>query len=357
MAIAILEYEQSGGPRSFKVRHGQSMRIGASNSSDIQLSDAEHVAPQHCEVTYASGTLAIKNLTDGRRAVHVNGETVNRQRLYHGDQIDIGNNRLRVVLQETDPSPPAVKVTPVPVAVASGVAGASSASGDPSGSGHGHKTKEQPTNRTESAQTSKSPPQKRTSSESVSPGDMDPGKFAIHENGLRSVSVEKFNSSILSLVDQSDFDWTMAVLANHRASQLTEFSPASPNLLADAPADIAATNDLYLVQDEARASVLKTFEQFGERDSAVMLLLKPEKTINEDDLKFVATWFMTPVHLKFNLINGTDLLLEKVFTLVDMVVIRDTADSCDLCLLADGTVTDWKSFTCWMTGNSNDANR
>lgn len=355
MAIAILEYEQSGGPRSFKVRHGQSMRIGASNSSDIQLSDAEHVAPQHCEVTYASGTLAIKNLTDGRRAVHVNGETVNRQRLYHGDQIDIGNNRLRVVLQQTAPSTSASKTPPVPAAVALGAAGVAASASSVSGSGH--KTKKQSTNKPDSAQPSKSSPQKRTSSKSVSPEDIDSGKLVILENGLRSVSVEKFNSSILPLVDQSDFDWTMAVLANHRVSQLTEFLPTSPNLLADAPDDIAASNDLYLVQDEARASVLKTFEQFSDRDSAVMLLLKPEKTINEDALKFVATWFMTPVNLKFNLTNGTDLLLEKVFTLVDMVVIRDTADSCDLCLLADETVTDWKSFTCWMTGNSNDANR
>ena len=62
------------------------------------------------------------------------------------------------------------------------------------------------------------------------------------------------------------------------------------------------------------------------------------------EFKLLATWFMNPDSLKFNLMNGTQLLISKIFSFLDILVIPDPDAHKDVILLNDPTVNDWDSF-------------
>lgn len=365
MANAILEYDDEQGKKTFRVRPGQSLLIGASNSSDVKLNHVEHVAPQHCEITFASGTLAIKNLTEGKRTIYVNGQLVNRQRLSDGDQIDIGNNRLHVVLKDreeeaTNATPPKANVSVGVVATAAVASQVPISQTDDSSAASANSART-----TTSLATPAGPavaPSNPISSElgNEASGEANDGpegiQFQILENGCRSIGIPSITASLLPMLLGTEPQWHMAVMINRRQSQQPDFQPDLPNLLAEVK-ELAAENDVILLIDEDRESIIKSFERFADLNSAILLLNKPEKAIADADAKMFAPWFIGPSNLKFNLSNGTDLLLERVFGWVDLVVIRDQAESCDRCFMVDGTVTDWDSFAHWITGNPNDANR
>ncbi|MEL7498546.1 MAG: FHA domain-containing protein [Planctomycetota bacterium] len=352
--MAILEYENRDGSRSFKVRPGQSLLIGASNSSDIQLANADHVAPQHCEVTFASGTLAIKNLTHGQRSVHVNGSSVNRQRLSDGDQIDIGDNRLRVVLRDEPEDQPATEPVAAPIAGATvvgaaGVAAATSATSTAATSGKVEFPVDDDDdflddNSTESSNDVPEPEPKSDSD------DDEQTKFEILENGVRRISVASFLEEWQPKLEAAKPAWRYGLLINHRLAKFTFPAPESLNLLAEFPENLSKDNDLYLVLPEDPVEFWKTHRAYDEEDACVLLMCRGDKAISEDDLKFLAAWFATPAKLMFNLDNGTNVLLEKIFSLVDWIVFSDPTSNNDVNYVADALVTDEQSFASWIIG-------
>ena len=342
MKIAILEYEsEQGKPKRLKVRPGQSVLIGASNSSDLRLPDRDQVAAQHCEVTFASGTLAIKNLTSGKQAVRVNGAPVNRQRLNNGDQLEIGNNRLKVVLQnQPDRSAP---VESVAVTAAAGAGAASVAAGAAKADAN---VEQQPTD-SFPAKTKTNAPVSTAKPEPTDEEDPLP-RLELAANGLRIGFVDSVENGILSLVNPETAASQFGLLVNHKVSQLSQPVPDADNLVADLAPEVVSCNDLYWLQYDEVAPLLKSQSQYAEQHAATMLFSRSPGGLCEDDIKLVAAWFLTPGGIKFHLVNGTDLLLEKVFSIVDAVIVQDQETGHVMIMSLDPTVTNWNLFEQWI---------
>ncbi len=334
MKIAILEYEtDQGKPQRLKVRPGQSVLIGASNSSDLRLPDRDQVAAQHCEVTFASGTLAIKNLTNGKQAVRVNGAPVNRQRLSDGDQVEIGNNRLKVVLQnQPDRSAPVESVAVTAAAGASVV--------------DGNVEQQQPESFPVKTKTNAPV---STAKPELTEDDVDHlPRLELADNGLRIAYVDSVENGILSLLNPATVAGQLGLLVNHKVSKLAQPVPEADNLVADLAPEVVSSNDLYWLQFEEVAPLLKSHLQYAEQHAATMLFSRTPGGLCEDDIKLVAAWFLTPGGIKFHLVNGTDLLLEKIFSIVDAVIVQDQESGHVMIMSLDPTVTNWNSFEQWI---------
>jgi hypothetical protein len=371
MAVAVIQYESSSGrTKSFKVRPRQAIRIGASNSADIKLSNVDGVAPQHCEVKFEGGRCAIRNLTKGKRSVRVNGAKVSSSSLENGDCIEIGQNRLTIVLEQSqsDDDSKSASVVPV-VGGAAAVAMASSSATNPVVDKTSEESKSAiaPSSATSSVESSSVGPSSESKTESrseASPEDLldepesDQPIFERYSNGVASFELTDFKEWVHPEVLKRKDHWSYAVFYNHRASKLSGTMPEEVvNLLDDMPEEVSGENDLYFEMDDDEGPLLKRFDKYSVKNSGFLCLIKKgERSLNyESDLKFMATWFMNPDGLKFHLMNGTKFLASKIFGFFDTIVVRDLNKKKDLVLFNDLSVTDWDSFLQWIKEHTYDA--
>ena len=325
MTIAILQYEVAKGKsKSLKVRPRQSVLIGASNSADIRLYESDGVAAQHCEVKFDKGKFEIFNLTGGKKSIRVNGTKVESTDLQDGDCIEIGKNKLTVVLQgETEQDskvslPTATNTTPQTAAVPSSALAV---------------------------------PVEQTEVEADAASTDEP-VFTACANGLRTIELDSFEKRLHPIFKERTAHWDYCVLFNHLASKVSGPAPDSdkiPNLLDGMPEDITKSNDLFYETAEDEKVIFKRFRTYAEKKAAVLGVMK-KKTEEADvakELKFIATWLMNPEGLKFNLLNGTEFLISKIFTYLDVLVFYDADKKQDLVMFTDLAVGDWDAFVQW----------
>lgn len=363
MTIAILKYEVAQGKtKSLKVRPRQSVVIGASNSADIKLQHTLGVAAQHCEVKFDGQSCIVEHLGNGKRSVRVNGNKVKSQILHDGDCIEIGENRMTVILQSSSGAAAGSgRAAVAPLAVATAV-GASAAKGEEASDG------------VDSAVTAdaKQEPEAADQPEEVR---VEP-VFATHANGVRSIEVSDYATELGVLIDERDANWRYVAMINHLASKLDGAppvdDPATENLLGAIEDPLSQENDLYLLQPLDKGAVLNQFTNYAQKNSGILGWVRaaepepdpapskgqpneavegPAATEPEDEccvdpgqLKFLATWFLTASGLKFHLLHGSELLAKKIFAMFDALVFFDIGTSKYLVVFNDPTINDWESF-------------
>ncbi|MFK7767217.1 MAG: FHA domain-containing protein [Mariniblastus sp.] len=346
MTFAILQYEISKGKStSLKVRPRQSVLIGASNSADIRLLQTAGVASQHCEVKFDKGKFEIFNLTQDEHSIRVNGSQVGSTDLQDGDCIEIGKNKLTVVLQDNQNAysqsvdkqitdiTTAADTTPN-VAVASPVS-----VGEPVEA-----------NGAESAQIISTDDISQKGSQSSSSKDP---VFVACGNGIRTIELDSFEERLHPIFKERIEHWEYCVFYNHLASKLKSPVPDPdkvPNLLSDLSGDITESNDLFYETDGDEKMIFKRFRTYAVKKSSILAVVKKgtEELDIANELKFIATWLMNPEGLKFNLLNGTEFLITKIFTFLDVLVFYDTDKKQDLVMFNDFAVNDWDAFVQWV---------
>jgi len=165
-------------------------------------------------------------------------------------------------------------------------------------------------------------------------------------NGIQMFTLADFKTLVHPLVMERADHWRYGVFFNHLASQLDQSPPQEGNLLDDSPPEIGTNNDLYFETSDDMEAVLDRFTTYAEKKSAILALIKhgDRKVDYPREFKLLATWFINPDLLKFNLINGTQLLISKIFSFLDILVISDPDTHKDVILLNDSTIDDWGSF-------------
>lgn len=348
MTAAILQFENRGDTCRVNVRPGQCIVIGASNSSDIQLDDANHVAPLHCEVSFASGTLAIKNLTGGQRPLHVNGQPIKRQRLSDGDQFDVGDHRFEVILKTADEPQTAVDHPPVVVPLTTGVVAATATAGASQTSMVEFPVSEMADETTPASASATSPAEAATTDAEPSVDTTEP--FHILENGLRKYSVDGDNPMVVNSLQNETKIWQVLMLVNSKLSK-SEY-PDKIDLLAEYDVEFSAENRLHRVVAAEIDDFWNVYAQLQDTKSAILLAVRSRALPEDQDLVGVAGWFLTPTRLNFNLENGSESLLKKLFSMADLIVAPRDDSSGHFCYTLEATITHEEMLISWMNGNT-----
>lgn len=333
MKIAVLRYELGKNrSKNYKVRPGQSVLIGSSNSADIKLRNTEGVDPQHCEVTFDQGTFAIKNLSRKKQSIAVNGSMIDAMNLQNRDRIEIGNNQLIVVIESGPQATPDLTTEPFSKVPAAAVDHASP-------------------RENEGAEPTTAEPEVAGET-----GDSEP-VFESYPNGVRAFefgpgSSPGLQQDVLPMIAGRQEHWCFGVFYNHLLSGLENGRPTEGNLLEGMPGEITQSNDLYFLAGDDDAAILKKFDQYADQGAAVLCVMKkqPQPIDHSQEFDGLVPWFINPETLRFNIINGSDLLVSKVFGLVEALICRNPKTQSDLILLNDISITDWNSFESWIKG-------
>ena len=325
--FARVSYDDtSGRTQKLQLQAGQRVSIGASLSADIVLGNCQGVAGEHAEIFFKHQKCSIKNLTGDPDKLLVNGQPTKQADLSNGDTIDIGGNEMGFELESAEPLESAAAVAAVPVAVAA--TAVTSANSD-------NTTATDPTNRL-------------FQSEKF--------QFERHPNGTVVISADSFIEQIHPIIDEAKSPWTYHLICNHKLSKLKSDSPPEPNYLANVPSKISDSNDLYLVSFEDKNEALAMFSKYGNVNAGLLGISGPNINAVEiaAQFKFIATWFMIPANLKFHTINGSTLLLDKVFSLFEILAMPDPNLNKDILILNDPMIDGIESFIDKIKGASND---
>lgn len=340
MKIAILKYASGDRSRNYNVRPGQSVLIGASNSADIKLANTEGVAPQHCEVKFEDGAFSIKNLSRQKETISVNGNKIESGELADQDRIEIGNNELTVEIEDNSPKiKPAAPEAVAPVAPVIPVEDLA----DP-----------EPAKAAPATPASVAPAE-ASAEDAEEPEDTSQPVYKDYPNGIRAVELDvESGNGFVDLVHPlfaSVDAWGYGVFYNHLLSKLSSGAPSEGNLLEGNEDPYVQSNDLYFQTSDDKLAMLKLFGRYAEKQAAVLCLLKNSaETKMAEDAKMMATWLMNPVLLEFHVLNGSDLLISKIFGLVDALVFSNPETKKDLVLINDISVKDWDSLVAWVKG-------
>ena len=326
--FAKVSYDDSSGrTKKLQLRAGQRLSIGASFSADIVLRNSQGVAGEHAEIFFKHQKCLIRNLTGKPDKLLVNGQPTKEADLTDGDAIEIGSNQMGFEMESTGLGRTTTAVVAAPVAVAA--AAVSSASSTEA-------TEAEPAN---------------TSAESTEP------QFERHPNGTVVISVDGFAELIHPIFEEAKSAWTYHLICNHKLSQLKDDPPSELNYLAAGPSKVTDSNDLYLVSFEDKTEALPTFLEYGKANAGLLGISGPSIDAAEvaDQLKFLATWLMVPATLKFHMINGSSLLLNKIFSLFEILVIPDANENKDCLIFNDPMIDGLESFIDKIKGESNDS--
>jgi hypothetical protein len=328
--FAKVNYSDAGGrSKSLQLRAGQRVSVGASFSADIVLGNSQGVASEHAEIFFKHKKCSIKNLSGNPLSVLLNGKPMAKAELTNEDRIEIGNNTLVFEIETPSASPAPAKVN-VPATAAVATAGMALT----------------PVPGKESA----------TANEQQVELPVGP-QFERQPNGTVLISVSNFEELVHPHLDLPESPWKYGLVCNHKLSRLKADPPEGVNYLAGLPGDIGEKNDLYYVPFDDRSDALKEFSVYAASGSG-LLAINGSETADVDvaqQLKFLATWFTVPASLKFHLVNGSSLLLNKIFSLFDMLVVADIDGSHDLVIVNDPMIDSFDSFIEKIKGSTDDA--
>lgn len=311
--FAKVSYDDANGlTKKLQLRAGQCLSVGASFSADIVLHDSTEVASEHAEISFKHQKCSIKNLTGKPDKLLVNGQPTKQADLTDGDTIAIGSNQMSFEIESAQPSKPTTTVV--------------------------------------AATTITSP------SESAKPAAQAIGQFERHSNGTAVIIVDRFAEQIHPIIEEAKSPWNYHLVCNHLLSQLKGDPPSELNYLAASPANISDENDLYLASFEDRNEALPMYLKYSEGGAGLLGINGPSMAEVDvaDQLRFLATWFMAPASLKFHVTNGSSLLLNKIFSLFEMLILPDVNEKKDWVVLNDPTIDGLESFIDKIKGASDD---
>jgi len=291
---AKISYEDNRGrTKSTQIRPGQRLIIGSSFSADIVLADPAGVISEHAELFLRAEECSIRNLTGQAQSVLVNGDPIATANLSDGDAIEIGSNRLAVSFDRPTAS---ANAAPAPSA---------------------------------SSLSTESPPKSQPAREVAVPASEptvdEPATGIERHKNIVILKIESFVKSIEPIL-RPDSGWSCFLVCNHNRSKSTAEPPASTNFLENAPAEIAGENDLFLVPIKDVSTLPELWDSYVTKDAGLLVLVSGEadEATVADGFRFLSAWFMIPSTLKFHLINGSPLLLDKVFGQFEYLVLSDS---------------------------------
>ena len=319
--FAKVSYDDtSGRTQKLQLRAGQRLSIGASFSADIVLRNSQGVAGEHAEIFFKHQKCSIRNLTGSPKKLLINGQPTKQAELANGDAIEIGSNQMSFEMESAEQSgiEPAIAAAPVAAVAVTAPGG----DGEP---------------------------------EPIDQNDLS-SQFERHSNGVSMISVEDFAELIHPIFDEAKSPWTYHLVCNHKLSQLKGDPPSELNYLETGPNKISDSNDLYLASFKDNNEALPMLSKYGEVNAGLLGICAPDIDPAEvaAQLKFLATWFMIPANLKFHVINGSSLLLDKIFSLFEILVIPDDNKNIDWLILNDPTIDGIESFIDKIKGASDD---
>ena len=296
-----------------QLRAGQRLSIGASFSADIVLNNSANIAGEHAELFFNQQKCTIRNLTGKAEKLLVNNQPTKEADLANGDSIEIGGEQMRFEMESDQSSPTAAAPLVADVAIT-------------------------------------------TSDNQAEPDESIDPQFERHANGVVMINVDNFAGLIHPILDKSKSQWNYHLICNHLQSQLEGDPPADLNYLATAPSNIAEANDLYLVPFADSKETVEPYLKYSKSGAGTLAISSPSVASADiaSQFKFIATWFMDPASLKFHLVNGSSLLLDKVFSLFEILVLPDVDQAKDWVFLNDPTVIEFESFIDKIKGASSD---
>ena len=296
-----------------QLRAGQRLSIGASFSADIVLNNSANIAGEHAELFFNQQKCTIRNLTGKAEKLLVNNQPTKEADLANGDSIEIGGEQMRFEMESDQSSPTAAAPLVADVAIT-------------------------------------------TSDNQAEPDESIDPQFERHANGVVMINVDNFAGLIHPILDKSKSQWNYHLICNHLQSQLGGDPPADLNYLATAPSNIAEANDLYLVPFADSKETVEPYLKYSKSGAGTLAISSPSVASADiaSQFKFIATWFMDPASLKFHLVNGSSLLLDKVFSLFEILVLPDVDQAKDWVFLNDPTVIEFESFIDKIKGASSD---
>lgn len=316
--------DPNGRTRKLRLRAGQRVSVGASFSADIVLRDTQGVASEHAEILFKHQKCSIKNLTGKPERLLVNGQPTQKAELSNGDAIEIGFNQLDIEMESVSTPEAVSAVAATTIAAATVVT----------------KT-----------------PAREVTVDSASPVAESPSsQFERHPNGTVVITFEGGAELIDPIITQAKSPWACHLLCNHKLSQLKCDPPSELNYLSESTSKISESNDLYLVDSEDKNELLPLYLKYRKAGAGLLGLNGPgmQNVDIAEQLKYLATWFMVPASLKFHAINGSSLLLNKIFGLFEILVLPNANGSEDWILLNDPAVDGLESFVDKIKGASND---
>ena len=296
-----------------QLRAGQRLSIGASFSADIVLNNSANIAGEHAELFFNPQKCTIRNLTGKAEKLLVNNQPTKEADLANGDSIEIGGEQMRFEMESDQSSPTAAAPLVADVAIT-------------------------------------------TSDNQAEPDESIDPQFERHANGVVMINVDNFAGLIHPILDKSKSQWNYHLICNHLQSQLEGDPPADLNYLATAPSNIAEANDLYLVPFADSKEAVQPYLKYSKSGAGTLAISSPgvANTDIASQFNFLAAWFMDPTALKFHLINGASILLNKVFSLFEILVLPDVDQAKDWVFLNDPTVIEFESFIDKIKGASSD---
>ena len=296
-----------------QLRAGQRLSIGASFSADIVLNNSANIAGEHAELFFNQQKCTIRNLTGKAEKLLVNNQPTKEADLANGDSIEIGGEQMRFEMESDQSSPTAAAPLVADVAIT-------------------------------------------TSDNQAEPDESIDPQFERHANGVVMINVDNFAGLIHPILDKSKSQWNYHLICNYLLSQLEGDPPADLNYLATAPSNIAEANDLYLVPFADSKEAVQPYLKYSKSGAGTLAISSPgvANTDIASQFNFLAAWFMDPTALKFHLINGASILLNKVFSLFEILVLPDVDQAKDWVFLNDPTVIEFESFIDKIKGASSD---
>ena len=313
MFAKISYNDTSGSAKTTQLRAGQRLSVGASFSADIVLNNSANVAGEHAELFFNQNKCTIRNLTGKPEKLLVNSQPTKEAVLASGDLVEIGGERMSFEMESDAPSP--IVVAP-PVAAAAEI----------------------------------------KSDSQVEDAEAIDQQFERHANGVAVINIDSFAELIYPILDKSKSQWNYHLICNHLQSQLGGDPPTGLNYLEAASASVTETNDLYLMALAEAKETVEPYLKYSESGAGTLAISSPSVASADiaSQFKFIATWFMDPASLKFHLVNGSSLLLDKVFSLFEVLVLPNVDDAKDMVILKDPTVVEFESFIDKINGASND---
>jgi hypothetical protein len=308
--------DNRGRKQTTQIRTGQRLVIGSSFSADIVLGNTLGVVSEHAELHLKPEGCSIRNLTGNAETVLVNGQATAKATLVDGDSVEIGNNRLEFSLEEAGGAGSASK--------AIAAAGATTAV---------------------AANASQHDVSANSSTVSQAQPDEEPAGPSIERHSKISIlKIESFLESVYPLLESEENPRSCILVCNHKRAK-TGDKPESVNYLENGPQQISEENDLYLTPIEGKADLEKSWQSVLGKDAGLIGILPSEKeSLLKEKFLLLAAWFMIPSTLKFHLINGSPLLLDKIFGIFDFLVMSDTAGKSDLIITSDLSIDSFETF-------------
>lgn len=310
---AKISYEDSRGrTQTTLVRLGQRLVVGSSFSADIVLGNTAGVVSEHAELFLKNEEFSIRNLTGNVDAVLVNGQSISKLVLADGDYIEIGSNRLVISIEKQNPQPK----NPARSSLAEGQAVANIGGSEVSESSDGPVVEA-----------------------------VEKERFERHGN-VSILTVENFCESIFPLLEPAESPWVCHLICNHLRSGSESDKPDARNFLEGSPPEIAEENDLFLLPVQGREDLDAGWGSYVDKDAGVITINESgekENAVDEQQFQFLSAWFMIPSTLKFHLINGSPLLLEKIFGLFDFLVISSGGDGTQI-VTNDSSIDSFENF-------------